>query len=496
MVSKTNMPASSLSAARERPAYVAVLGIGTVIVLGLFAQDTFAYFMIAIPVVVPLLLWLRGRTGVPVLSVVSAPFFVYYAMPLLRSDMARFSSEELAGAAAACGAFLLAASAASWPFVRGSVRSGISAHNLIRKPEVFRLIFVGLGCGLVYHIALSSGSLNWLGSSAGLVRSIMLTFATVACYLLGYARGAGLISGAHWTFAIVILGFLIAIESSSLFLVGAAMHALTAVCGYVIAAKRIPWGTLAVALAILTVLHAAKGQMRSKYWIMGTQSVAQQSVLQIPILLADWFSEGIVSLASGQTSESAIFERASLLHMVLLVQRTTPDLIPYLEGETYAQLPNMLVPRFVDETKMISQAGLNLLSVRYGLQSVQATASTTIGWGLVAEGFANYGYLGIILVGLVFGLLCGALTRLSTGAAPLSTRMLVTVAATSVLLNQEAVFAYMMTTLFQSVTSVFILATGANVLRRRRHMRERLHLARGASPVKHGALPRSDMLRS
>ena len=42
--------------------------------------------------------------------------------------------------------------------------------------------------------------------------------------------------------------------------------------------------------------------------------------------------------------------------MVLAVQEETPTVIPYLDGETYAFLPFMLVPRFLNADKPESSA--------------------------------------------------------------------------------------------------------------------------------------------
>jgi hypothetical protein len=254
---------------------------------------------------------------------------------------------------------------------------------------------------------------------------------------------------------------------SSLLLVGGATYALAAVLGYVVTAKRIPWVGLGIALLVLNILHAGKYEMRIKYWMPQSQSFQQSSVLQIPGMMADWFSTGIVSMMSGHKGPDVI-ERASLLHMLLLVQRATPDFIPYLDGETYALLPSMLVPRFIDPEKVESQSGLNMLSVRYGLQSVEATASTTIGWGLVAEAYANYGIPAVILAGGVLGALCGALMWLSAGAAPLSLAMFVTIAATLVLFSLELDFSYLLTTISQSVGAVVVFAALPKIVKGRR----------------------------
>jgi hypothetical protein len=138
-----------------------------------------------------------------------------------------------------------------------------------------------------------------------------------------------------------------------------------------------------------------------------------------------------------------------------------------MEGETYALLPSMLMPRFLEPEKTISQAGLNMLSVRYGLQTQEATSSTTIGWGLVAEAYANYGTTAVLVVGAFFGALCGALTRLSIGAPPLSLPMLVTIAGTLALVTVEDDLSYLLTTLTQTVASVLLFAALPGLLKGR-----------------------------
>jgi len=246
------------------------------------------------------------------------------------------------------------------------------------------------------------------------------------------------------------------------------MSGLAVVLGYVVTAKRIPWVGLGIAFAVVSILHAGKFEVRQRYWSAHTQTMQQSSVFQVPAMMADWFTAGVGALASGDSHSSSVLERASLLHMLLLVQRTTPDLIPYLEGKTYALLPAMLIPRFLDPEKLESQAGLNLLSVRYGLQPVEATANTTIGWGMVAEAYANFGYLAVVLVGVLFRALCGFLMGLSVGAAPLSLPMLITIAATLTMFNVEMDLSYLTITLAQTFAALLISAALPKLLRGRR----------------------------
>jgi hypothetical protein len=328
---------------------------------------------------------------------------------------------------------------------------------------------VGLAAGIIYHLAQLSGNLNALGSYISLVRSVVLTLTSVACYLLGCARGSRSLVGGQWAFACGGMILLVILSLSNLLLIGGIMNVLAALLGYVITAKRIPWFGLGIACVALVVFHAGKYETRKTYWLPYSQSLQQTSISQIPGMMEDWVTAGVDALWSGQ-AETDVFQRASLLHMLLLVQRATPDFIPYLEGETYALLPSMLMPRLVDPEKPQSQAGLNLLSVRYGLQYLESTANTTIGWGLVAEAYANFGHSAVLPVGALFGALCGALMRISAAAAPLSLPMLVTIAAALVLFNLELDLSYLITTLVQSVAAALLFAALPKVLARRRRM--------------------------
>jgi hypothetical protein len=246
---------------------------------------------------------------------------------------------------------------------------------------------------------------------------------------------------------------------SNLFLLGGAMNLAAVMLGYVLATKRLPWFGFAMVFALLSILNAGKYSVREAYWAHNSQSVQNASLGQVPGMLIDWLVEGISKVGSSSTlNNPSLLERTSLLHMVLTVQEATPKIIPYLEGETYAMLPEMMVPRFVDPEKIESQAVLNLLSVRYGRETVEDTAKTTIGWGMVAEAYANFGNLGVIAVGAVFGVLCGFLMRLSATAGATSVAMLIAIASTLTLCNVEGDFSYIMVTLFQTIAGVCVFA--------------------------------------
>jgi hypothetical protein len=455
-----------------------------------FAVDPIAYMCITIPVLVAPFLWVSsGAFGIPVLPVISALSYLYYALPLLSGNtLAVYRPEDLVWAALSVGLFLTAASLAAWPFmgdgrgrkklptirVPGKARliRTRSVSNLATNDELYRLIFIGLAAGILYYMAIASGVASYLGTTIGVVRSVAVTLTSLACYLTGFARGAGLLTGRRW-FA-TLAGFLLvtALSMSGLFLVGGAINIAAALLGYVLAAKRIPWIMLGSVFALLSILNAGKLNIRNEYWDRDNQSLKNSSITRVPGMMVDWFAAGIGgtvsnALGSRQPESVSLLERTSLLHMVLAVQEATPSIIPYLEGGTYALLPSMLVPRFLEPDKTESQAGLNMLSVRYGRQRAEDTYKTTLGWGMVAEAYANYGNPAVMVIGALFGAFCGMLMRLSATAGPLSLAMLIAIASTLALCNLELDVSSLVVSMLQTYGGILLFSALPRVVKRR-----------------------------
>jgi hypothetical protein len=451
----------ALDGRRANLARVAIVSIALSLAIGMLFTDSIdelvAYLLIAMACAVPVAIWIQsGATGVPVLPLVSVLFFIYYGVPILRKSggLTTFGPSEVLNGAATVSLFLFAAALTWWLLRTG--RGGqqtASQTELISGSQVPRLMLLGLAFGVLYHIALYAGWLTWLGPAFGLFRSAMLTTATAACFMLGHARARGLLRGQKLLLAVTGLGAMVALSWASLFLVSGIMFCMAAMVGYVITSKRVPWGLLSAAIAVVIVLHAGKDRMREKYWFANQNSGAGISVVEVPSLMAEWVGTGLTTVISGGSYSSAI-DRASLLQLLLQVQRLTPDYIAPLEGRSYAVLPQMLVPRFLDPDKVASQAAMNMLNVHFGFQTAEGTRSTAVGWGLVAEAYANFGRLGVVGVALAFGLLTGFVERRSIGAPLISLPSLIAVIVMMELVNMEGDAAGIVSTLFQSVLAI------------------------------------------
>ena len=448
----------------ERRLALRAIGVGSALILsiGLLRSETLTgflvYSMVVAVALLPALIWIRsGAAGIPVLPAFALLHVFYFALPVVNREDAvmESSSFEVARAAATVCVFLGAATLASSLFGGQRRRSQLPQRDVFSEKQMITFLLAGLALGVIYQIGLIGGRLSELGTWFGLVRSIVTTALVVACYFLGVARARGFLRRARWAFACAALGAVVGLSWSSLFLVGGATYILAAALGFIITSKRIPWLVVAAVFAVVSLLHAGKAEMRAKYWEHNQNVGRVSSVSQLPGVDVEWVEAGLKGLASGAERGTAL-DRTALLPLLLRAQQLTPQHIDYLRGETYALLPGMLVPRFLSPGKTKSQAGMDLLNIRYGILTVDGVGSTAVGWGLIAEAWANFGYWGEILIGLLVGVFAGALMRWSAGASAVSRPTLVAIIGMTALLNLEADLAGLMTTLFQTIVGVLL----------------------------------------
>jgi hypothetical protein len=457
--------APSRPVAHARASRVLGTAIVALVVVGMYLANSmeqlFAYLIVVCAAVIPSLLWVRmGALGIPVFPAVALSYIPYFAFPMVSvsDNVSTYSSSEVLRSGLTVALFLFSATGA-WRAIVGLRRPRFTFDVVqFSASQVTRLIILGYAMGILFYLSLLSEWLEILGSFYGVVRTLVVTFVTIACFLSGVTHAQGILRGTSWRLVIVAVVLIISMAWSSLFLVGGMIYALALIFGYVVVARRIPWLVAGALLAVVVVLHAGKGEIRAKYWGPETNYGGITSATQIPALAAEWVGQGVKTIALGEVEQSA-FERTSLLEMILRVQALTPDSIDFLNGETYALLPAIIVPRFIDPDKPTSQAGIILLNFRYGIQTLEESAITAIGWGLVPEAYANFGYLGVAGMGLVLGFFCGGLAVWGAHAQLVSLPVLFSIAAMMILINIEVDFIQVSSTLFQVFVSVFVFTT-------------------------------------
>jgi hypothetical protein len=458
-------------------------------VVGVLWTDSFdaliGYMLVLVTCALPVILWVRlGAPGVPVLPATAVFYYLYYGVPITRANFGQVAAapEDVLRAAATAAVFVIATTLTWWLITYERLRRPrAAAPEFVSGAQIRKLIFGGIIIGAVFQFGVMVNWWTLFGTFFSVIRAVALAVAAIACYLVGYSRGRGILRGQFGLFALCGVALLIALSWISLFLVGGMVYILAAILGYVLTSKRIPWKFFLPLVALMFVLHAGKGDMRGKYW---TQGVAQIDVspIEMPVLFVEWLGDGVNAIISG-TVQQDLLDRASLLYRLIFVQQLTPSYIPYLSGESYALLGDYLVPRFLDPNKVASQAGTALLNIRYGVQTSAGTSTTTIGWGLVAEAYANDGYLGVLVAGLVFGVLTAIFTCWSAGAPPLALSTLMAVSALVTLTDTEADFGYLLVNLWQALVATFTFFVAVKLLARAPRSAARPR----ASPLDHPA---------
>src|SRR5204863_7042361 len=76
----------------------------------------------------------------------------------------------------------------------------------------------------------------------------------------------------------------------------------------------------------------------------------------------------------------------------------TPSQIPFQEGQTYSYLAVTLVPRLLWPDKPSVSDANRFYQLAYGLSDSKSLATTSIACGSMAEGYINFGWLGVVLV--------------------------------------------------------------------------------------------------
>jgi hypothetical protein len=301
---------------------------------------------------------------------------------------------------------------------------------------------------------------EWFSISSGLfsiLSAALIGLCSVGIFALSYRTGTGELRGMTKTFFVASLVLYVIAQTSTLFLVGAIIATILAIAAFTIGRREVPWKWIAVLVSIFVALHAGTGEMRDQYWHWGPEPV---QVWNLPAFYAKWMDSGVRSLGSSDDFDTTqpLHERVSLVHLLLKVLDESPEMVPYLYGETYAIVPELLIPRIFNPEKITSHEGTTILNVHYGIQSRSDTQATTIGWGLLNEAIANFGLAGVLLFGIVTGTMFGWVSRVTADTPVLSLRMLVAITFMAFAVQTEYSAGVYVSALFQSLVSLFALS--------------------------------------
>jgi hypothetical protein len=394
----------------------------------------FGSVLITIAALISSYLWCSGKAlGMPIFPFFAFTFIWTYALPLVSNHpiVVTYSPTAQFYAAATVAGVLALGTLVWYQFVR-SAPPPPRYYWSLGKRKGDRFFFVAMIGSTMFYVLSAGGWFSLLPPGVfTAVRSALLGLAALSTFILSYRFGSRELSKRQsWLFIFLLIDNMIA-SSTNFLLIGAASTFLIFTVAFVIARKKIPLIPIILALVILTFLQAGKSDMRAKYWF-DPSSPKQIQVWEYPGIFSEWINFSANSYANQNKSQepekkASFFERASIAQMLLLAQSKSPDPLPFLYGKTYETIPQVIIPRIFNLNRVRSQQGTHTLSVYYGLQTEEATQTTSISWGLVPEAYANFGLLGCAGLAIVLGSLYGQFTRWSINAPTLSLQSLFTV---------------------------------------------------------------------
>jgi hypothetical protein len=417
--------------------------------------------------VAPFYFWLSGDVGgVPVYPVYSLTYIITHAIPMIQGldPVYRFRDGQPIEAGLTT-IYFLALATFCW-YLIGSR----SAH----PPATFLCFPSGMNGGLLAALGVCGAILlsmkrSWLplqGAYASTLTQCLIAFTTLSTALLAYSWGKkDLTLEQVWTFVLLLM-FCILVHFTSLLLFMGVMLLGTAVIAFTIGRERLPLLTIMALILVFGFLQLGKSEMRRHVW---SEERISGEVKNVPQLFTQWvlFSQaGAVNMAEGNSDKNknqSLAERLSLIHLLMLVNEQSEAGTPPLKGETYWIVPDAVLPRLVNNEKIATHEGTYILCIHYGLQTREATRKTTIGWGLLAEAYANFSLFGVTYLAIILGAGLGYLGRWSAGLPFLSFRTLFAFTVLVQFLHTEACASLLTASLLQTTVILLVMAqlTGA-----------------------------------
>jgi hypothetical protein len=418
--------------------------------------------LITVAALLPSYLWCAGRAlGMPIFPIFALTFIWTYALPLVSKYplVLTYTPENHLFAGVTVTGFLGLGTLIWFQFVKYAPPIPKS-HLALNSSTGVPFFLFALVANILLDISTNAGWLTLDRGTFAIIRGVILGLSALGTFVLAYRTGTKELSKQQSQLFVCLLVALMVTGSVGLLLVSAASQFVIAAFAFVIGRKKVPLLPIVIVLICLSFLHYGKDNMRGKYWFGDHSTLVQP--WDYPAWFSEWtgysweyLSRNKDDISASNSGEKASFaERSSVIQLLLLTQSQSPEKIPYLYGETYAILPQLLIPRFLDSQKIASHEGTYILNIHYGLQTREDTAKTTIGWGILAESYANFGLFGCGGLAIVLGLLYGQVSSWSINAPVLSAKYLFAIIIMTLAFQTEFSAGVYVAALFQSTISL------------------------------------------
>ena len=458
------IPASFGHAARLARLGYSALGVGAVVYwfYAPWESALLKFLVIAICVmgIWPILRWLeRNDHAYPLIEVLQLTMVPFYAVPLLteHAEVIAYPESILIQSSWLVIVFQLACSLGGILADRSGRKTPdrvwwseelIPEHNLRFTSYTLILTTVWLFISSFTHLVPAE--------LTGTLRAIFFGIGIISGFIQARLWGSGLLNQSQKSLFVVNIVLQILLSNLGLLLITGLITLLLVLVGYFSAARRLPWIVCLIALPLFAVLHSGKHKMREIYW--GEQG-RDVSLSEVPAFYQQWFSFGLeagIKFTGKENSSgnSSLLDRASLFQIVCYTLDTVPDRTPFLHGETYSYVLPQVIPRFMWPNKPSPNDSVKMLSVKLGMLTEEQTETTSIGYGLIAEAYANFGFIGNAVLAFFLGLSARRIARSTADCGTFSLGGVFRVLCLAWCLNAETTLAVWLSSLYQACIAI------------------------------------------
>lgn len=399
----------------------------------------------------PILVWSRTMAyPYPFFEIYLAMCAPAYGIPLLweNQNVIIFGEETFTYSAWAVLLFLAASIATFYSFRLRPKNSPFWTRPIFRRPSPSMLL--GATLISVLYLVINKYIFFFPSELQGTLRAVFYGLFMASVFMLSVMWGQGSLTLGQRIQLVLLLGLNFFALSAGLVLRDGTSFILLAMVGYFLGSRTVPWKALIVFFAFFSILNLGKYHMRGLYWFESERS--DPTLSQLPSFYSDWIGAGLNSETTDNTSSGRmLIERSSLLQMLCLVVQKSPDQAPFLEGKTYSQTLGQFVPRFLWPDKPRGHISTYTLAVHYGLQTEEATVTTTIAFGFISEAFANFGLAGIAGIGIFMAAAYRLLVSRTYSTPILSFGGIVVIMVTAWSFQTEHAVSIWLTSLFQAL---------------------------------------------
>ncbi|QYM80478.1 hypothetical protein K0B96_07690 [Horticoccus luteus] len=429
-------------------------------------------------------IWRSKALGLPLMPLFVVQNLVAFGLPIISAHEVVFKYPETYLTQAGLEVFIFSlAMAIAWRLgmemfrLPAPICYALQGFEKRGMAKISRLGFWLVAGGTAYQLLQAANLTDWLFNllptgSGSILNTVLAAVSMCGFFLLGILVGARELGSVQVGMFWVLLTLNCLLAAATFLLSSAGITLGSVFIGLLWSSGRIPWRFTLVVVAALSFFNLGKFEMRGRYWFSEDERPSL-TLADMPRTYVEW-TEASTDLLIGNPVQSAnrksskdedsgggqrLINRINNLQNLLFVMDATETLhVSTLGGVTYAIIPKLLIPRILWPEKPRTHEGQVMLNVHFGRQDVNASFSTYIAWGLLAEAYGNFGaYFGSLFLGIGLGVFCAWVEKFTAQKLVLSLEGFLSFSLFAGVANSfEMVASVLITSVFQSFVPVFL----------------------------------------